>query len=480
MSCITDAQKAVAMPVRAVPALRRGKDSHKVQNAKPCDPSAVRRYWESLDTNDKVQILCFEEPALVQQVHSSNQALCQSEMLCFRQGIPGRNLMDKATMALVVGGFDFVKVGNKPKAVSAKRSFAMSESLFSFFEGELGGFLSSSRRGIDPSKWFSIFKPAQNSWSGFLKQLLCLVEQAIRFSFHSWQASQPSAASLNSGEVLADNFVTDTSMNGQSRSKIKHKKKHRCATSILHATNSKDEIVMEANHDNCWSKSVQDVPQHLASCSTPTNLHVLLEERAPVDAPKGLHSDQDLTNIALPNSVDTDPVDVPPALACYTLTATDLPIVPVGLSSSTREHVYASEVSTADDSCAGETSFHSNREESVILEMRSLDGPDDACGLTDASEHGHCLTPASASCLRDNHLGSWIHHRISCDILEWLWIPQHACNGLGATRNVPEPSQESPSHVVIAKNSFLEEVLLMPVNTRRRAQSLDAPRCCCL
>lgn len=144
------------------------------------ETEAVKEYWQSLELEERLSLLRFEDPALLDRLFTIQEALHFCDFKCYYLcGLRGQDAVRQKVgldafdvEAEVVGG------GVRPMAFFAKRSFVARDDLFELLERQLGP---SPLEGLAPARgeWASLFDATPNTWAGFMRQVLRLVGLAI-------------------------------------------------------------------------------------------------------------------------------------------------------------------------------------------------------------------------------------------------------------------------------------------------------------
>jgi len=156
---------------------------------------AVRLYWNTLQTSEKLRILRFEDPQLVSRLCTIWEDLYMLDLACYLHGIKdeesGSNRCGlymfaiEGSVCLEEANADTIVFKGAPicdAAFLAKPAFVEKIDFFEHLENQLGSPLLHGRPVLKQHEWPLLFTITPNSWQEFVRQILSLVELAV---FHA-------------------------------------------------------------------------------------------------------------------------------------------------------------------------------------------------------------------------------------------------------------------------------------------------------
>jgi len=230
-------------------ALRRALPSEDV------DIEALRQYWFSLDEEDRLFVLRFEDAGIVQRMHSHMNNLCRSELWCRRNvsgGITRDGSGSDGTPERLRGFVfecpaetDCVGRLQGPTAFVAVPSFVRSDRLFQDIEETLGSPLLSGRPVLQRSDWATAVDDKPSSWTDLQKHALRLVELAIFHAHRDAISAQRAADDAAAAAAAAASLLAEEAPAGTSAKKSKKKAKKTKARAAATLTASGDLVAEE-------------------------------------------------------------------------------------------------------------------------------------------------------------------------------------------------------------------------------------------
>lgn len=146
----------------------------------------MRQRWYALSVEQRLASLRFEDPPLVHNFVCVQRILQFSGVKCFLLGVDLEIVPEEAGLAnfALECAADQETASDAPCPVAffTREELAVRDDLLEYLASELGRPLPCSRALLRRAKWPSIFQPAPSSWSGFFKQILRVVEQAIIYT----------------------------------------------------------------------------------------------------------------------------------------------------------------------------------------------------------------------------------------------------------------------------------------------------------
>lgn len=206
------------------------------------DCAGVRFMWESLEVDEQLSLLRFEDPKLVKRLYFLRTELLRSDLACYQRGIFTRDLRGQASMALMLDAFEFdlkpsAHDEDERSAFITKAIFVERDNFFDLIEEELGGFLADGRPNLRRSQWVNLFDATPSSWMEFLRQVLRLIELALLDAYDQHQqrgqqqtppeSVQPHCSSEDAGEehLLAALVAPDSPQQGAGRRRARKLRK---------------------------------------------------------------------------------------------------------------------------------------------------------------------------------------------------------------------------------------------------------------
>mmetsp|Transcript_4495 Transcript_4495/g.8161 ORF Transcript_4495/g.8161 Transcript_4495/m.8161 type:complete len:463 (+) Transcript_4495:97-1485(+) len=168
------------------------------------DRIAVRQFWESLEVEEQLRVLRFEDLKLARRLYTLRTELLRSNLACYQCGIFDRTLRGQASMALLLDAFEFDLAGvNEPTAFITKLIFVERDNFFDLIEEELGGLLADGRPALRRSQWADLFDVTPSSWQDFLRRVLQLIELALLDAYQQHKQHEQELVSLDMPQSLS-------------------------------------------------------------------------------------------------------------------------------------------------------------------------------------------------------------------------------------------------------------------------------------
>jgi len=218
--------------------------------AEEVDEMAARNFWRSLSLDERLDVLRFEDAALVQRMHSHMTSVCKSELWC-RRNVMGGLVRDDGSSGQVerLKGFAFECpaesdcMGRRPAPTTfcATPDIAGSDTIFEDLKKSLGSALLEGRPVLLRQDWASVAETTPGSWPELQLQALRLVELAIfqaQRDAAAEAASAAAAAAAAKAEAELQAGVAPASPSKDQRSKKKGKKNKSSATRRADATDA--------------------------------------------------------------------------------------------------------------------------------------------------------------------------------------------------------------------------------------------------
>lgn len=193
------------------------------RQGKDVDPEALNSFWASLSLGKKLQVLHFEDHALVERAYVIQQMLWYSEIMCIKSGVSVRDGASRGVQTLAMEAFEFKwqlpsagwlrgcragsgEVGDiatallcseatahemAPAVFAARLGFVNGEDFLERLERHTGTPLLDSLPELRREDWASVFEPTANSWAEYERQVWNLVRLAL---VHAYREAIASAA----------------------------------------------------------------------------------------------------------------------------------------------------------------------------------------------------------------------------------------------------------------------------------------------
>jgi hypothetical protein len=148
------------------------------------DIDAVKGYWFDLTKDEKLFVLHFDDPLIVERVYQAQRDLSAADLRCYSLGLRGQDAvrdnlgMDQFAMECDPGSLS-------PVAFYAKQQLVDRENFFDYIESFLGGSFLKTRPEIDRMEWANLLTPSASSWKVFMTQIMVLVELAILHAYRN-------------------------------------------------------------------------------------------------------------------------------------------------------------------------------------------------------------------------------------------------------------------------------------------------------
>jgi len=181
---------------------------NRASHVQDLDAEVVRRFWEELDTDAKLEVLRFDDRSMVQRLHSVMKTLCRSE-LWSSSWI--NNVSASSEPPERLKGFQFEAPAETdclgqtmgPVAFVATEDFVANTQMFADMRDALGSPLLEGRPVLQRRDWATILDKSPSSWQGLQCQALQLVELAIFQAFQVHQDDLRSDRSTERQEALS-------------------------------------------------------------------------------------------------------------------------------------------------------------------------------------------------------------------------------------------------------------------------------------
>lgn len=191
------------------------------------DAKEVKKYWSTLGTDEKLNLLRFEDQALANQLYEIQQSLYVADMECFARGFHGQEAVrhEAGVHFFDVEGVLDGKGSLSPKAFIAHRAFVEMEDMFEFLEKRMERPFLEGVPHIEPRHWSSLLKPLPTSWLGFVRVALSLVELALRKKWQESSTGPPSVLDPPAEVVCAEGAHSPDGVLSQSAKRKARKKR---------------------------------------------------------------------------------------------------------------------------------------------------------------------------------------------------------------------------------------------------------------
>lgn len=235
--------------------------SEKLQGASRCqvtdeEARASRFYWESLNVEQKLAVMRFDNSQLVERVVQAQKELCRSDLQCYMLGIRGQDAVrEKVRMN------DFAitaEEGAQNMEFIAKAEFVERKDLFAYMESELKTPFLKGRPVIPRQRWHTLFDKVPSSWGEFLRQVFSLAELSILEAYqNSIQTSkndtqepmQTTSQTSGSASKLTDEqlvFMLEEAPTSSTLSKCAKKKARKKRQALLNGKDAETESITES------------------------------------------------------------------------------------------------------------------------------------------------------------------------------------------------------------------------------------------
>lgn len=433
------------------------------------DRVAVRHWWDSLEVDEQLRVLRFEDPKLARRLYFIRAELLRSDLACYQHGIFARNLRGQASMALVLDAFEFdIDVSGEgaqePVAFITKLIFVNRENFFDLLEEELDGFLADGRPALRRSQWLNLFDVSPSSWLEFLRQLLRMIELAVLEAFQQHQEQQcaptaellqPECEAEHAGDdnIIAACSAPDSRGQPARRNKARKLRKKEAAISAAatrEAPTAADLAVHSSRQPRCSPSDTDTLP--------PTS-----------DGTKSCSSDaapQDCGSDSCGDSTRADQLELSAETSFDSTTTSGADSQVLSKSSSMGSMPSLSscdDVSPAEGEAPDEGNASAHVEQTSGHAYAALFGPPPT--ILVPAFGNHLAGDAQVTC------SAWVCNEQIGASAEWHWVAFEQRSSSVATQADSVPERRLCAHV---RNTFLELSSPSAVrNLHRRARSAD-------
>jgi hypothetical protein len=150
----------------------------------------VKGYWSGLTRDEKLCVLHFDDPELVDRVYCAQRELSAADLRCYNLGFRGQDAVrDKVGMDQFALECDPSSLS--PVAFYAKQKLVDRKNFFEYVERFLGGEFLKTRPEKDRTEWAELLVPFASSWQDFMTQIMVLVELAILQAYRNAMNMKP-------------------------------------------------------------------------------------------------------------------------------------------------------------------------------------------------------------------------------------------------------------------------------------------------
>lgn len=191
----------------------------------PVDADAVKGYWNGLSTDEKLHILQFDDPALVNRVYSVQQELYAADQQCYNLGLRGQDA-ERERVGMNQFAMECDIRACRPVVFFAQQTFVERTDFSEYSEQLLGRPFLKVPQGMQRKEWCETLQPNASSWQDFMVQILRLVEFAILHAYYDTKSTQCDKAEDENTLAPAEEVVEQPTPSAKRRArKNKNKSK---------------------------------------------------------------------------------------------------------------------------------------------------------------------------------------------------------------------------------------------------------------